>query len=330
MKTGRLLFTSALALGLTLAVLAGLGGSLPHAHADTYTVTNTDAAGPGSLRQAILDTNGNAGHDTINFGIRGAIVLTGALPAIGDNLTITGPGVEQLSISGANTYRVFSITTGVAVTITKVTVRDGSAANGGGIYNNGTLLLQDMRVVGNSATNDGGGVYVNQGSATLNSIQIVNNSATNNGGGVYVYDGSATLNRTQVVNNSAAYGGGLFVSQNTVSTPGTIIVEKQTDPDGAPQSFEFSTSYGPNFSLADDETNNSGPLAPGVYSVSEVNIPSGWSLTSATCDDGSDPSAIALAPGETVVCTFENEQTVIIPGTIIVEKQTDPDGAPQS
>jgi hypothetical protein len=107
--------------------------------------------------------------------------------------------------------------------------------------------------------------------------------------------------------------------------PGVIIVEKQTVPDGSPQGFEFSTSYGPNFVLADDETNNSGPLTAGFYAVAEVNIPPGWSLTSATCDDGSDPSTIGLDSGETVTCTFLNDQLV---GTIIVEKQTDPDGAP--
>ena len=35
----------------------------------TYTVTNTDDSGAGSLRQAILDANGNAGADTIDFNI---------------------------------------------------------------------------------------------------------------------------------------------------------------------------------------------------------------------------------------------------------------------
>jgi len=96
MKIRHLLFSLALALGLTLAVLAGLGGNLTRVRADTYTVTNTDASGPGSLRRAILDANGNTGHDTIRFGISGAIVLTDALPAINDDLTITGPGEELL------------------------------------------------------------------------------------------------------------------------------------------------------------------------------------------------------------------------------------------
>ena len=46
------------------------------AFATTYTVTNTDDAGAGSLRQAILDANGNAGADTIAFAILGSGVHT--------------------------------------------------------------------------------------------------------------------------------------------------------------------------------------------------------------------------------------------------------------
>jgi hypothetical protein len=42
----------------------------------TFTVTNTDDSGPGSLRQAILDANANAGLDTIAFNVPGAGVHT--------------------------------------------------------------------------------------------------------------------------------------------------------------------------------------------------------------------------------------------------------------
>src|SRR5215510_2074234 len=40
--------------------------------AATFTVTNTSDSGAGSLRQAILDANGNAGLDTISFNIPGS------------------------------------------------------------------------------------------------------------------------------------------------------------------------------------------------------------------------------------------------------------------
>src|SRR5262245_15107308 len=65
---------------------------------NTYTVTTTADAGAGSLRQAILDANANAGADTIDFGIgTGAqtIAPLSALPTVTDPVTIdatTQPG----------------------------------------------------------------------------------------------------------------------------------------------------------------------------------------------------------------------------------------------
>ncbi len=58
----------------------------------TYTVTNTNDSGAGSLRQAIIDANANAGTDTIVFNIDGTgvheIALLSALPMITDQVTI--------------------------------------------------------------------------------------------------------------------------------------------------------------------------------------------------------------------------------------------------
>ena len=59
-------------LGLVLSLL-----NLP-AGAATFTVTNLNNSGPGSLRQAILDANVAAGDDDIVFqsGLSGQITLT--------------------------------------------------------------------------------------------------------------------------------------------------------------------------------------------------------------------------------------------------------------
>lgn len=59
----------------------------------TFIVTNTNDAGAGSLRQAILDANATAGPDNIGFNIGSGpqrIVLTSLLPTITDPLTIDG------------------------------------------------------------------------------------------------------------------------------------------------------------------------------------------------------------------------------------------------
>jgi hypothetical protein len=96
---------------------------------------------------------------------------------------------------------------------------------------------------------------------------------------------------------------------------GKILVDKVTVPSGVTQQFEFDPSWsGTNFFLTDaDSPEDSGYLLPGNYSVEEVNIPTGWSLTNSWCEtvEGSgtsadNPASITLEPGETVKCTFEN------------------------
>jgi hypothetical protein len=60
----------------------------------TFTVTNTNDSGPGSLRQAILEANANAGADAIAFNIPGTgpftITPASPLPTISDLVTIDG------------------------------------------------------------------------------------------------------------------------------------------------------------------------------------------------------------------------------------------------
>jgi len=112
---------------------------------------------------------------------------------------------------------------------------------------------------------------------------------------------------------------------------GKIVVIKDATPND-PQDFSFSAGGGlspSSFSLDDDSdptlsnTQMFNNVTPGgAYSVSET-VPQGWDQTSATCDDGSPISNINVSAGETVTCTFNNRKRA----RLIVEKQTDPDGA---
>jgi hypothetical protein len=120
-------------------------------------------------------------------------------------------------------------------------------------------------------------------------------------GSVYVKSRSSTAFNSEIKD---------FIAPQhvNISNCAKIIVQKVTvpSPDPTGTSFSFSASYDADgFSLKDGESNNSGDLNPGTYSVSET-VPANWSLTSATCSDGSDPSAIDLGPAETVTCTFTN------------------------
>ena len=109
---------------------------------------------------------------------------------------------------------------------------------------------------------------------------------------------------------------------------GHIVVDKVTSPSGDPQSFSFDANGGSyaDFSLTDAAAANDQTLVPGNYSVSE-SVPSGWDLTTSPCvssiGDTETAAALELDAGETITCTFNNRKRA----TLIVEKQTDPDGA---
>ncbi len=77
---------------LPSAVLA-VGLFAPRVFAAVFTVTTTADAGPGSLRQAILDANAAAGADTIAFSIGSGVATiapASGLPPLADAVTIDG------------------------------------------------------------------------------------------------------------------------------------------------------------------------------------------------------------------------------------------------
>jgi parallel beta-helix repeat protein len=122
-------------IGATLLVLL-VTASL---HASTFTVTNTNDTGGGSLRQAILDANGNAGPDTIDFNIPGGgpfvILPLSLLPPLAGETTLDGttqpgyagtPLIQVSTFSGAG----LRMTGAGGNTIRGVCVRDFNAGIG--------------------------------------------------------------------------------------------------------------------------------------------------------------------------------------------------------
>src|SRR5262249_40937733 len=88
--------------------LATLGDrSLP----STFTVLNLSDQGAGSLRAAITAANANPGADIIDFqsGLSGTIALGRGELFITDSLSVQGPGVGPLTISGSGASRVVDI-----------------------------------------------------------------------------------------------------------------------------------------------------------------------------------------------------------------------------
>lgn len=89
-----------------------------------------------------------------------------------------------------------------------------------------------------------------------------------------------------------------------------IVVEKITNTGETQDStaFDFTASFvDGSFSVAEGAPFTSEYLEPGSgYSVTEGELPEGWSQVSATCDNEDEPSNITLNPGDVVTCTFTN------------------------
>lgn len=113
-----------------------------------------------------------------------------------------------------------------------------------------------------------------------------------------------------------------------ISNCGTIVIEKQTDPDGAPDSFGFTTTGGltpATFSLTDGGTRTYNNVLAGVaYTVSED--AAAGDLTSIVCTGGTTSTnlttrtaSITLSADETVRCVFTN----VLKGSILVHKVDD-------
>lgn len=166
------------------------------------------------------------------------------------NLKIVGSGASTTVIDGRRANTVVTISNVFAkVVLSNFTIRNGSAQVGGGIYNNGTLTINNSTVSGNTATASkmaggiGGGIF-SSGSLTISDSTVSGNYAENSfafaspaqGGGIAngysltiinstlsgnragglgvggaIWGGHVAIDNSTLTGNSAFRGGGISV-----------------------------------------------------------------------------------------------------------------------
>jgi len=190
------------------------------------------------LRAAIQQSNSltSCGTIDINFsGVTGSIDLGTFLPQINHNVNINGPGADVLTVqrgASAAPVGIFWINSNIKVTMSGITIKNGFAQmgqGGGGIHNEGTLVLLNSTVTGNQSIGSGGGGIVNGNgfNLTLAAMTIVNSTISGN---QTVGSGSLNTRGGGGVFNS---GVGLTIINSTISGNKTgDFISGSIQPDG--------------------------------------------------------------------------------------------------
>lgn len=133
------------------------------AASDTFTVTNTNDSGAGSLRQAITDANGNGNAsdmDVINFNISGSGVHTISvdtpLPAITEKVTIDGYTQTGATENTAVSPNPINSSLKIELSGVNYTPPDNanSTAASGLVVNTDNVIVKGLSVYGFSALTD--------------------------------------------------------------------------------------------------------------------------------------------------------------------------------
>lgn len=204
------------------------------AYAQTnVTVTSlSDNASTGTLRWAINTANADANVNEIVFatGLSGTLTLTANLPNITSNLTVIGPGVSNLIISGNAEYTMFKVVDGSVLTISGITFSYNKNINiNNNINNNKNYYGSIFR-----ADNNNSSVVASSISVTNNdnnyafftfygsTITVTNSTFTNNKGRIFGSDDGSTPTTTSDIESD--YTNRITVVGSTFSSnEGTIF-----------------------------------------------------------------------------------------------------------
>ena len=125
-------------------------------------------------------------------------------------MNIIGENQRNTIINGTNSGQIFYIS-GLNVTIINLTLTQGIATNGGGIYNQGNLTLKNITCLNNTITGNGvgyGGAIFNDvgGNLTITDSNFTDNSITNTVaclGGAITNRGTLNVTNSVFTNNTS-------------------------------------------------------------------------------------------------------------------------------
>jgi hypothetical protein len=184
-------------------------------------VANTNDSGTGSLRQAIADVC-EGGTITFDTSLSGdTIYLTTGQLTLEKSVTIDASTLtNRVTVNADNMSRVLQVNSGVTATLHSLKISHGSiSGNGGGIYNQGNLTVNNAVFLNNLSTQLGGGIYNAGGTRLITNSSLIINYATSQGGAIYNANaGNVEVNYSTFSGNEGSSGGGMATESGTTTT----------------------------------------------------------------------------------------------------------------
>jgi CSLREA domain-containing protein len=218
--------------GLPRSTTAPTIGALEPQNSLVVNTTADQASGTTtSLRQAINYANTLNAPATITFASSlfssgsAVIVLGGTeLDVTGDE-TIVGPGSNLLLVSGANTSRVFNVSSGAFLAISGLTIENGNSTDGAGLLNNGANLSITSVTFTHDQASGYGGAFASPsgGDVSITNSTFLRNTAGNEAGAIEqqgVAGSNAVMHLINCTINGNTAGGSGFGSISNVATGG--------------------------------------------------------------------------------------------------------------
>ncbi|EDY16538.1 hypothetical protein CfE428DRAFT_5961 [Chthoniobacter flavus Ellin428] len=185
-----------------------------------FVVFNTNDSGDGSLRQAVLNANSLGGNPTITFdpSVVGTITLTSGELAVTQGMTIQGPA----TISGNAQSRIFNASGSGTITLSRLTLTNGSWTSfGGAIHSQANLSLTDCTIINNTTTGTGGALGISFATLTMNRCTVSGNLC-NNCSGLYLQDSIGFIANSTFSGNSGTAGDAIRLNSSSRSTSLTM------------------------------------------------------------------------------------------------------------
>lgn len=258
-----------------------------------HTAIDSAAAGKCTLRAAVMSANraSGAGANIVLPAGTYTLVIPATVADGDDNgdlnlsvpagyapgpTTIAGAGAATTIIDANGIDRVLSVGAGRTGTVSGVTLRNGVASRlGGGIYNAGTLTVDNTKVSASTAGERGGGIC-NVGTLMLSRSAVNGNTLTssNSGGGGLYSEGAVQVTQSTISNNTAAAGGGIFILFGTLFvTNSTITLNNAVTDGGGIYNEKTSNVYNTTIVANQAATDNtSGGTGGGVYNTGTFNL----------------------------------------------------------